>query len=91
VRLDRDGDIPSRLRLHAWDDVIEKRAMLRKRREPKRKSIAMTLMRDIQGSAAEKLAMIEKVRAAGRFAKEDPPTSKRRSGCCAMEKGTERT
>ena len=32
----------------------------------------MTLMRDVQGSAAEKLAMFEKVRAAGGFAKEHP-------------------
>jgi len=42
--------------------------MLRKRKEPKRKSIAMTFMRDVQGSAAEKLRMFEKVRAAGGFA-----------------------
>jgi hypothetical protein len=28
--------------------------MLGKRKEPKRKSIAMTLMRDVQGSAADK-------------------------------------
>jgi hypothetical protein len=47
-------------------------AMLRKRKEPKRKSIAITLMRDIQGSAAEKLAMFQKMRAAGAFANEDP-------------------
>ena len=46
--------------------------MLRKRKEPKKRSIAMTLMRDVQGSAAQKLAMFEKVRAAGGFAKEDP-------------------
>ena len=46
--------------------------MLRKRKEPKRKSIAMTLMRDVQGSAAEKLRMFEKVRAAGGFANEHP-------------------
>jgi len=46
--------------------------MLRKRKKPKRKSIAMTLMRDLQGSAAEKLRMFQKVRAAGGFAKEDP-------------------
>jgi hypothetical protein len=45
-------------------------AMLRKRKE--RRSIAMTLMRDIQGSAAQKLAMFEQVRAAGGFAKEAP-------------------
>ena len=35
-----------------------------------RKSIAMTLMRDLQGSAAEILRMFQKVRAAGRFAKD---------------------
>ena len=46
--------------------------MLRKRKEPKRKSIATTLMRDIQGTAAEKLAMFQKMRAAGGFASEDP-------------------
>jgi hypothetical protein len=46
--------------------------MLRKRKEPKHKSIALTLMRDVQGSAAEKLRMFEKVRAAGGFAKENP-------------------
>ena len=45
--------------------------MLRKRKEPKRKSIALTLMRDLQGSTAQKLAMFEKVQAAGGFAKED--------------------
>jgi hypothetical protein len=38
-------------------------AMLRKR--TKRKSIALSLMRDVQGSAAEKLRMFEKVPAAG--------------------------
>ena len=32
----------------------------------------MTLMRDVQGSAAEKLAMFEKVRGAGGCAKEHP-------------------
>jgi hypothetical protein len=37
--------------------------MLRKRKEPKaKKSIAMTLMRDLQRSTAEKLRMFEKVR-----------------------------
>ena len=46
--------------------------MLGKRKEPKRKSIAMTLMRDVQGSAAQKLAMFENVRAAGGFANEHP-------------------
>ena len=46
--------------------------MLRKRKEPKRKSIALSLMRDVQGSVAEKLRMFEKVRASGGFANEDP-------------------
>ena len=39
--------------------------MLWKRKEPKRKSIAMTLLRDVRGSAAEKLAMFEKVSSRG--------------------------
>jgi hypothetical protein len=47
--------------------------MLRKKKEkPKRKSIALTLMRDLQGTAAEKYRMFEKMRAAGGFAKENP-------------------
>jgi hypothetical protein len=66
--------------------------MLRKRKEPKRKSIAMTLMRDLQGTAAEKLAMFEKVRAAGGFAKEDPAdlaeAEKMLRTFAAMEKGS---
>jgi hypothetical protein len=44
--------------------------MLRKRKEPKaKKSVAEMLMRDMQGTAAEKLALFEKLRAAGGFAK----------------------
>jgi hypothetical protein len=66
--------------------------MLRKRKEPKRKSIATTFMRDVQGSAAQKLAMFEKVRAAGGFAKEDPAeleeAEKMLRDCAAMEKGS---
>jgi hypothetical protein len=46
--------------------------MLRKRKEAKRKNVAEILMRDIQGTAAEKLAMFQKMRAAGAFANEDP-------------------
>jgi hypothetical protein len=43
--------------------------MLRKRKEPKaKKSMVEALMRDMQGSAAEKLAMFQKLRAAGGFA-----------------------
>ena len=54
------------------DGLVKEVGVLRKGKEPKRKSIALTLMRDIQGSAADKLAMFQKVRAAGGFAKEDP-------------------
>jgi hypothetical protein len=46
--------------------------MLRQRKARKRKSIALTLVRDLKGTAAQKLAMFEKVRAAGGFANEDP-------------------
>jgi len=42
--------------------------MLRKKKEPKaKKSIAEALMRDMQGSAVEKLAMFEKLRERGAF------------------------
>jgi hypothetical protein len=46
--------------------------MLRKRKERKRKSIAETLIEDIQGSPADKLAMFQKMKAAGGFANADP-------------------
>ena len=46
--------------------------MLRKAKERKRKSIAETLMEDIQGSPADKLAMFQKMKAAGGFANADP-------------------
>jgi hypothetical protein len=36
--------------------MIGEMGMLRKRKEPKRKSIAAALMCDMQGTAAEKLA-----------------------------------
>jgi hypothetical protein len=63
--------------------------MLRKRKELK-KSIAMTLMRDVQGSATEKLRMFEKMRAAGGFSKEDPDSrggGENAAAFAAMEKG----
>jgi len=42
---------------------------LRKRKEPNaRKSILETLMRDMQGTAAQKLSLFEKLKAAGGFA-----------------------
>ena len=66
--------------------------MLQKRKEPKRKSIALSLMRDVQGSAAEKLRMFEKVRAAGGFANEHPAdlaeAEKKLREFAAMEKGS---
>ena len=46
--------------------------MLPKRKEPKRKSVATTIMRDLQGSPAAKLAMFQRIRAAGGFKNEDP-------------------
>ena len=45
--------------------------MLRKRKEPKAKSVAAALLRDMQGTAAEKLALFEKLKARGGFAGED--------------------
>jgi hypothetical protein len=52
--------------------------MLRKRKEPKaKKSLAERLMRDMQGTAAEKLALFEKPKAAGGFAKESAPELRR--------------
>jgi hypothetical protein len=46
--------------------------MLRKRKEPKpKKSVAEALLRDMQGTAAEKLALFAKLKARGGFAGED--------------------
>ena len=46
--------------------------MLRKRKEPRaKKSVSETLLRDMQGTAAEKLALFEKLKARGGFADED--------------------
>jgi len=47
-------------------------AMLRKRKEPRaKKSVSETLLRDMQGTAAERLALFEKLKARGGFADED--------------------
>jgi len=66
--------------------------MLGKRKEAKRKSIALSLMRDLQGSAAEKLRMFQKVRAAGGFANENPAeldeAEKMLRDFAAIEKGS---
>jgi len=65
--------------------------MLRKRKEPKRKSIALSLMRDLQGSVAEELRTFEGARCWG-FADEHPTdlteAEKRLREFAAMEKGT---
>ena len=46
--------------------------MLRKKKEAKaKKSIAETLLRDMQGLAADKLALFEKLKARGGFDNED--------------------
>lgn len=66
--------------------------MLGKRKELKRKSIALSLMRDLQGSAAEKLRMFQMVRAAGGFANENPAeldeAEKMLRDFAAIEKGS---
>jgi len=46
--------------------------MLRKRKEPKaKKSVAEALLRDMQGTAAEKLVLFEKLKARGGFSAEN--------------------
>ena len=66
--------------------------MLRRRKGAKRKSIAMTLMRDVQGTAAEKLALFEKLKARGGFDGEDARQLQEARNAlemlAAMEKGT---
>ena len=45
---------------------------MQKRKEPKaKKSVAEALLRDMQGTAAEKLVLFEKLKARGGFAGED--------------------
>ena len=47
---------------------LRKVEMLRKRKEPQvKKSVAEALMRDIRGSATEKLALFEKLKTRGGF------------------------
>jgi len=73
-------------------ETMREAAVLGKRKERKGKSIALTLMRDVQGTAASKLAMFEKVRAAGGFANEHAAdlaeAEKMLREFAAMEKGT---
>ena len=46
--------------------------MVPERKKRKRKSMAVTLMPHIEGSPAEKLAMFQKLKVAGLFAKDEP-------------------
>ena len=66
--------------------------MLRKKKEPKRKSVLDALMRDMQGTAGQKLALFEKLRAAGGFAHVSAAELKSAEDTlrtfAAMEKGT---
>jgi hypothetical protein len=56
--------------------------MLRKRKEPKAKKIvAEVLLRDMQDTAAEKLALFEKLKARGGFDGEDRASFSKSSGC----------
>jgi hypothetical protein len=67
--------------------------MLRKRKEAKaRKKILETLLRDMQGTAAQKLVLFEKLRAAGGFANESAAdlrkVENKLRAFAAMEKGS---
>jgi hypothetical protein len=67
--------------------------MLRKRKEPMvRKSMVGALMRDMQGSAAQKLAMFEKLKAGGGFANASTAELRKLENMlrtfAAMEKGS---
>ena len=62
--------------------AVREVGMLRKRKEPKRKSIAATLLRDMQGTAAEKPALFEKLKARGGFDGQDRREQKRKQRRC---------
>jgi hypothetical protein len=51
--------------------AVREVAMLREREAKAKKSVAAALLRDIQGTAAEKLALFEKLKARGGFDGED--------------------
>ena len=53
------------------DDVWQMRMSPNKRLR-RRSTVGVVLMRDVQGSAMAKLAMLQEIRAAGGFANEDP-------------------
>jgi uncharacterized protein (DUF1330 family) len=62
--------------------------MLKKRKEPKRKSVAMTLMRDMQGNAAQRVVVIEFDSVAKALAAHDTPAYE--SALKALGDGAER-
>jgi hypothetical protein len=67
--------------------------MLRKRKEEKvRRSVLETLLRDMQGTAAEKLALFERLKTAGAFVNEPAvgiaEAEKTLRMLAAMEKGS---
>jgi hypothetical protein len=74
--------------------AVREGAMLQKRKEPKaKKSVAEALLRDMLGTAAEKLALFEKLKARGGFAGEDQRELQKTENILqmlvAMEKGKE--
>jgi hypothetical protein len=72
---------------------VEEGSMLRKRKEAKAKrSILETLLRDMQGTPAEKLVLFERLKAAGAFVHESVAelgeAERALRGLAAMEKGS---
>jgi hypothetical protein len=63
--------------------VVEDRAVLPKRKEPKRKTIAEMLTDHIQGSPAQKLALLEKLKARVGLEAEDRAELLKSKACCA--------
>jgi hypothetical protein len=88
VFLDAGRNMAWRLRFR-----LREVAMLRKKKEPKpRRKILETLLRDMQGTAEQKLVLFEKLRAAGGFSNEHPrdlaKAEKMLRDFAAMEKGS---
>jgi hypothetical protein len=76
--------------------VVLREVAMRKRKEPKpRKKILETLLRDMQGTAAEKLVLFEKLQAAGGFKNESVADLRKVENmlrtCAAMEKAEEKS
>ena len=77
------------------DGQVEGCVMMRKRKEAvkAKRSILETLLRDMQGTAAERLALFERLKAASAFVNEPviglAEAEKALRGLAAMEKGDE--